>query len=346
MPASLDFVKPLLPALLTFAAVLGVLIAVGRLLGRGARRDPEADFRNKLIMLALSLAGLVLLLVAAPIPADTRGQLLGFLGIVFSAAIALSSTTILGNALAGIMLRAVGNFRVGDFVEVEGCFGRVTERGLFHTEIQTEARDLITLPNMYLVTHAVSVVRSSGHVVRADVSLGYDVPRGDVERCLLAAAAAAGLEETYVHIMDLGDFSVTYRVGGLLKDVKSLLSGRSRLRAEMLDALHGAGVEIVSPTFMNQRVHPPESRFVPRRATSDPAVARDAVSAEDVAFDKAEEAETLESLRIERAKLIEELGELKGDASAAHRIAALETRLAGLDANIAAREADRPDGSA
>jgi len=35
---------------------------------------------------------------------------------------------------------------VGDY------FGRVTERGLFHVEIQTEDRDLATLPNMFLVS--------------------------------------------------------------------------------------------------------------------------------------------------------------------------------------------------
>ena len=39
-------------------------------------------------------------------------------------------------------------------------FGRVTERGLFHTEIQTEDRDLVTLPNLYLVTNPVKVVRT------------------------------------------------------------------------------------------------------------------------------------------------------------------------------------------
>ena len=44
----------------------------------------------------------------------------------------------IGNVMAGLMLRAVRNFRTGDFVRVEKHFGRVTERGLLHTEIQTE----------------------------------------------------------------------------------------------------------------------------------------------------------------------------------------------------------------
>ena len=50
----------------------------------------------------------------------------------------------------------------GDFISAGDQFGRVTERGLFHTEIQTETRDLTTVPNLFLVTHPVTTVRSSG----------------------------------------------------------------------------------------------------------------------------------------------------------------------------------------
>lgn len=343
MDLSLDSLRPLLPLLATAAVLVAALIGANRLLRRASRSDQDSDFRNKLVMLVLSLAALVVLLVAAPFPPETRGQLLGFLGIVLSAMVALSSTTILGNAMAGIMQRAVGNFRVGDFVRVESHFGRVTERGLFHTEIQTEERDLVTLPNLYLVTNPVNVIRSSGHIVRATVSLGYDVPRGEVVRRLLDAASEAELEDGFVHVTELGDFSVSYRVGGLLKNVKSLLTARSRLRAEMLDALHGAGIEIVSPTFMNQRQFETERTFLPAaRAVRRPA--QGGAAPEEVAFDKAEQAETLEALRAEKAALAEEAVGLKSE-DAAGRLEAVERRIAMLDGIIAAREARKPDGS-
>jgi hypothetical protein len=41
------------------------------------------------------------------------------------------------------MLRWIRNFKAGDFIEVKGFFRRTTERGMFHTEIQNEERDLI-----------------------------------------------------------------------------------------------------------------------------------------------------------------------------------------------------------
>jgi len=63
-----------------------------------------------------------------PIEQSKRAQLLSLLGILLSGAIALSSTTFLGNAMAGLMLRALNNFKAGDFLSVKEEFGRVTER--------------------------------------------------------------------------------------------------------------------------------------------------------------------------------------------------------------------------
>ena len=55
--------------------------------------------------------------------------------------------------------------------------------------IQTEFRDLVTVPNLYLVTPPLRVVRASGTIISAEVSLGYDVPRMDVADMLCKAAA-------------------------------------------------------------------------------------------------------------------------------------------------------------
>ena len=63
-------------------------------------------------------AGVVVVIVFMPIGDTARGQLLGLLGLLLSAAVALSSTTFIGNAMAGLMLRAVRNFRTGDFIRI------------------------------------------------------------------------------------------------------------------------------------------------------------------------------------------------------------------------------------
>jgi hypothetical protein len=121
------------------------------------------------------------------------------------------------------------------------------------------------------------------------------VPRTRVSEVLLQAAGDAGLEDGFVHVRELGDFSVLYRVAGLLKDVRNLISARSELRGCMLDALHGAGIEIVSPTFMNTRAMERGAPVIPPPQVS--IVTPEGVAAEDVAFEKAEEAATIEQMR-------------------------------------------------
>jgi len=246
--------------------------------------------------------------------------------------------------MAGIMLKTVRNFHSGDFVKVEEHFGRVTERGLFHTEIQTPDRDLVTLPNLYLATTPVRVVRSSGTVVSATVSLGYDLPHTKIEEILLKAASDVGLKEPFVQILDLGDFSVNYRIAGLLEEAKKLLAYRSRLRSAILDALHAGGVEIVSPNFMNVRNHEVQTSFIPDAVRIKKDLPQDAAPV-DVVFDKAEVAASKMALAKEQSELEGQLKEsrqalkdTKDDREkdlAERQVAQIERRLAEIAEDLA-----------
>ncbi len=77
----------------------------------------------------------------------------------------------------------------------------------------------------------------------------------------------------------------------------------------MLDKLHAAKVEIVSPTFMNQRRVDDET-MIPETRRPQP-IRTDGPTAEAVAFDKADEAEKLETVRKDRAELTAEIKQLK-----------------------------------
>jgi small-conductance mechanosensitive channel len=305
----LEIVRSFLPLLVTLALVLATLLGAHITLRRRWAERPEAQFQFQLIMLALTLAGLLALVVALPVSDTVQGQLLSLIGILLSAAIALSSATFIGNILASIMLKAVGSARPGDFITVASLTGRITEMGLLHTEIQTEFRDLVTVPNSYMVTQPLKVVRASGTIITAEVSLGFDVPHSLARDVLRTAAEASGLKDCFVHVRELGDFAVTYRAAGLLEDVQSLLSARSQLQECMLDGLHGAGIEIVSPTFMNTRALDPGARVLPPETQERERPAQE-TQVEKVAFDKAEEAASAEKLRLAIEKLDEELAAL------------------------------------
>jgi len=302
----------LLPLALALPGVLLVLYLARVLLDRMERHRGSRSLLSYGVLASLGLGGLFVVILTLPDDRD-QTQLLTIVGLLFSAAVAISSTNFLGNVMAGLMLRAYDNFQVGDFLRCEDHFGRVSERGLLHTELQTEDRDLTTLPNLYLATRPVKVVRSSGTVVSAVVSLGYDVSRKKVRELLLSAGEEAGLAEPFVEIAGLGDFTVEYRLGGLLLEVRSLFSTRSRLRGKMIDALHGGGVEIVSPTFMNTRRLDPGQPVMPfSEPVLDSAEGEAASGPEAVAFDKADLAVELERLQREKAGLLEERDELQG----------------------------------
>jgi len=300
---------PFVLAILLAGLILwGVDWTLQKILGKGRR---EKRFARQLVMLALTGLAFVATLAALPIEDKVREDLLKFLGLVVTAALAFSSTTFVSNAFAGLMLRAVRNFEPGDFVRVGEHFGRVTERGLFHTEIQTEDSDLMTLPNLYLTSNPVKVVRSSGTIVSATVSLGYDIPHQRVEPILLQSAESIGLERPSVRVRDLLDHVVVYRIAGWLADVTELPFASGRLRIAVLDRLHEAGIEIASPSLHGLRTMPPDAPIIPRGA----AVARQPVrtepSAEETAFDKAERAAQVTKLREEVEELEQKIEALK-----------------------------------
>ena len=311
------------------------------------------EFQRQLIMLAVSLLALIFMVLVIPVGDAMRGQILGLLGILLSATIALSSTTLVGNVLAGLMLKSLKGMRPGVHIRVQDCAGRISSMSLLYTEIQTEDRDLTSLPNLFLATNPVTMFRSSGTILSVEVSLGYEVPRQQVESALLEAAEHAGLQKPFVQITNLGDFSVSYRIAGLAEDLDKVISTRRKLRACVLDGLHRAGIEIVSPNFMNTRSLAEAQRIMPPEpAIPVPDVEDSGSSPDDVVFDKARKADSVEKLRESRAAIVgrietlqAELKGLKPDAdsetyeAAERELSSQEQKLEHLDRVIASAEA-------
>lgn len=287
---SSELIQKTIPVAITLTLVSIFLWGVHwLLLGRNRQLRSEGRVPRQMAMIGLILAGLIVVIISLPIEDGLRNQIIGLIGIVLSGLVAFSSTNIIGNLMAGVLLRITKPFGIGDFVRVGSHFGRVSERGLFDTEIQSENRELIALPNSYLADNPVTTVHHSGAIVSATLSLGYDVHHKKVSPLLIEAAEKSGLSDAFVHIIELNDFSVSYRVSGFLSEIKGLITARSNLLKEVLDSLHENNIEIMSPSFMNQRPQPPESTTIPKKYWVRPTEA--AVEAEEIVFDKAEKAQ-------------------------------------------------------
>lgn len=275
------------------------------LIGQHRELGSERNFPRQLVILALSIVGVLAVVLVLPIEESSRSRLLGIIGLIVSGMIAFSSTNLLANLMGGILLRTTKPFRIGDFIRVEQHFGRVTERGLFDTEIQSENRELISLPNAYLVNHPITTTRSSGAIVSTTLSLGYDTHHSQAESLLLRAAEASGLKEPWVHLPEMGNFAITYRVSGVLEESAMLITAHSNLNRSILDMLHGQGVEIMSPTYMNQRRLADNAKTIPTpfKAPATP----ETNGGEHVVFDKAEEAAQREKEKQQLIKNIQNL---------------------------------------
>ena len=121
------------PAFFTLLAFGGLYFIIKTVLFRQMRGANDGAIIRQIILFLIAFTGIIAIILALPMGDSLRGQITSLLGIVISAVFALSSATFIGNMLAGILLRSINNFKPGDFITVENQFGRVSERGLFHT---------------------------------------------------------------------------------------------------------------------------------------------------------------------------------------------------------------------
>ncbi|MFW2381513.1 MAG: mechanosensitive ion channel family protein [Acidimicrobiales bacterium] len=303
----MEWVPSIAATLITLALVFAMRSVETR---RWAGDASERTFRKQVYTFGILFVGV--LVVIFLLPSGTNQELaLGVTGLVITGALAISSQSIIANGMAGLLLRSLKKFKPGDFIEVSDRVGRVTELGLFHTEIQTNDRDLTTIPNALMVDQPVKVVRASGTIVSANISIGYDISRHLLKRLFMEAAERAELRDPFVQVIDLGDYSVVYRVAGFLETPERLLAARSTLRGAMLDTLHEAGVEIMSPMYVATRNRDTEVS-VPVRPVGAELVGEAENGGEDQIFDKAEIASSIEGHRASITEIEARVEELKG----------------------------------
>ncbi|MBP1909095.1 mechanosensitive ion channel family protein [Methanolobus bombayensis] len=290
-------INQLTPAIISLLVTLSLILIFNFLFHKKNLFSRERIIQQIIYVLIL-VTGLLLTIFTLPIDVEEKNIVLTFVSIVIGAIITFSSTTFVSNAMAGIMLRLINPFRVGDFIKIDGTFGRITEIYFLHTQVQSIDRDLITIPNLALVSKPLKTIRSSGTIVTTSVSLGYNIPRKDIEKSLLQAAEITGLETPFVHIEKLGDFSISYKVGGLLKDIDRIITTRSDFKKNVIDNLHNSDIEIVSPTYMNQRVFSEDYVCMPPKEDNRKASKEKEpeVRTEDIIFDKAIMAQMLDRI--------------------------------------------------
>lgn len=177
-----------------------------------------------------------------------------FFGVLFS----LGSTSAISNIVAGIVITYMRPFKVGDRVEIGETIGDIKERSLLVTRVRTIKNIDVTIPNSSILgNHIVNFSKNAseevGIILHTSVTIGYDVPSGDVIAALVKGAKntqmVLGKPIPFVLVKSLDDFYINYEINCHTKNPEKGALIYSQLHENIKDELHNAGIEILSPHY-------------------------------------------------------------------------------------------------
>ncbi|MBL8208334.1 MAG: mechanosensitive ion channel [Blastocatellia bacterium] len=263
------FVKhlPNLLAILVIGFLAWVLMRIARAvfaeIGRGAIRISGFDqnwspFTYKI---AAFLIWICALLVAFPyVPGSESLAFRGvtiFLGALFS----LSSTAVVSNVIAGVILTYTSAFRIGEVIKIGDTIGIATARRLLTTRLRTLKNEEVSIPNAVIlnshVTNFSTIARGEGLILHTTITIGYNAPWKQVHDLLLAAARSTPfvLERPAPFVLQtsLNDYHVSYQINVYTDKPREMLNLYSALHYNIQDQFNAAGVEIMSPGYASLR---------------------------------------------------------------------------------------------
>ena len=196
-------------------------------------------------------------------------ELLGVLAslAVFSLIIGLAIQQSLGNIVNSFLLSLDRPFDVGDRIEVDGQLGTVASVGILSTKILTLDERLVVIPNNTLISSSITnFARGGGDgmarrlYLTVDVGVDYDEDPAHVKSVLLEVLEKTPflLDEPAprVHLWELADFSVNYRLFGYLGDYADEQMARDHILQEVHYRFGIEGISIPVPTSIELREKP------------------------------------------------------------------------------------------
>lgn len=136
------------------------------------------------------------------------------LASVLTLALSLALQNMVSNIIGGFTILYTHPFRSGDFVEIAGQGGTVTEINMTYTMLATADNKMIAIPNSAVV--AAQIVNYSGaesRRVEIDVTASYDAPTRKVIDALVLAGTVEGVlpdPAPAAVVMGYGDSAISY----------------------------------------------------------------------------------------------------------------------------------------
>lgn len=189
-----SIVNRLLPFL--FIMIVGILIIriVLKIVNKALEKSKLEKAAHSLIK---SLTRAVLYLLLGLIAASSLGiDVTGIIALasVLTLAVSLSVQNLLTNIIGGFTLLYTKPFGSGDYVEIAGEAGTVSEIGMTYTKLVTGDNKLIYIPNNSVVSADIINYSDTGtRRVELKISVSYTAPTENVFRALKETANVPGV---------------------------------------------------------------------------------------------------------------------------------------------------------
>jgi len=267
-----------LPGLITIVIVLVITRAIADAVGylfdaiaRGRLRlplvHPETTSATRRIV-GILVWGLGIA-VAYPYLPGSGSEAFKGLSVLFGLMLTLGSTSLVAQAMSGLVIVYARALRKGDFVDLNDVQGVVTEVGVLSTKIVNVRNEEITIPNSVLISSPIrnysKLAGTQGTLLTAKVTIGYDAPWRQVHALLIEAArktpSVRATPAPFVYQRALSDFYVEYELYVSIDRPLERIPVLSALHANIQDTFNEHGVQIMSPHFFAQ---PPNAVVVPK----------------------------------------------------------------------------------
>jgi len=198
--------------------------------------------------------------IAYPFLPGSSSDVFKGLSVLFGLMVTLGSSGLVTQAMSGLVVVYSRSLHKGDFVDVNGVQGVVTEVASLATKIVNVRNEEITIPNSVLISNPIhnfsKLAGSQGTLLTTRITIGYDAPWRQVHELLLGAAKkTAGVRATpvpYVYQRALSDFYVEYELFVSIDNPLERVPILSVLHASIQDEFNAYGVQIMSPHFLGQ----------------------------------------------------------------------------------------------
>lgn len=180
-------VKALLIFMICRIAMNLIMKAVNRLFEKISLESGIKGFVRSVIQIALW--AVTVIIVAESVGIKTA-SLVAVLSVA-SLALSLSVQNILTDAFSGVTILMSQPFKVGQFVEIAGVSGTVSEISIMRTTLETPDNKQVLIPNAE-ITNSKIINYTSEPIRRVDLffSASYDAPTALVKQALYEAIAA------------------------------------------------------------------------------------------------------------------------------------------------------------